>query len=121
MQLVWAPQAKSDLDLIYWYTSKDDPEAAVRLVNRIVLVVEEQLTAMPEVGRPGRVPDTRELVISGTPFIVPYRIKGDSVEIARVYHAARKWPDRLRGRRLTAAGGQRQSSRLSRAFSSGLL
>ena len=95
MNLLWAPQAKSELEQIYAYISKDDPNAAARLVARIVSVVEDRLTAMPEIGRAGRVPGTRELVIAGTPFIVPYRLSGDIIEIARVYHAARKWPERF--------------------------
>jgi toxin ParE1/3/4 len=44
-------------------------------------------------GRPGRWPGTRELIIPGTPYIVPYRVKGPVVEILRVFHGARRWPD----------------------------
>jgi hypothetical protein len=36
---------------------------------------------------------TRELVIANTPFVVPYRIRDDHIDILRVYHAARMWPD----------------------------
>lgn len=43
-------------------------------------------------GRPGRVPGTRELVIANTPFLVPYRVKGDTVIVLRVFHGARRWP-----------------------------
>lgn len=49
----------------------------------------------PEIGRTGRVSGTRELVIRGTPFIVPYRAVGGDIHILRVYHGARKWPDRF--------------------------
>jgi toxin ParE1/3/4 len=55
----------------------------------------EQLAAMPGIGRPGRVPGTRELVVTGTPYIVPYRVRDDAVQIITVLHAAQKWPDRL--------------------------
>ena len=44
-------------------------------------------------GRPGRVPGTRELVIPGTPYIVPYRVQGEAIQILRVYHSARRWPE----------------------------
>jgi toxin ParE1/3/4 len=47
------------------------------------------------IGRTGRVPGTRELVIPCTLYIVPYRVRGATIEIARVYHSARRWPDRL--------------------------
>jgi toxin ParE1/3/4 len=66
-------------------------EAAARMVERIASAV-DQLARYPALGRPGRVPGTRELVISGTPYIVPYRVRRDVVEILRVFHAARKWP-----------------------------
>jgi toxin ParE1/3/4 len=45
------------------------------------------------VGRPGRVPGTRELVIAHMPYIVPYRVRGEAIQILRVYHSARRWPD----------------------------
>lgn len=44
-------------------------------------------------GRVGRVFDTRELVIRDTPFIVPYRVKEDTIVILRVFHSSRQWPD----------------------------
>lgn len=46
-------------------------------------------------GAPGRVPSTREVVIPKTPYIVPYRVRGSKIEIAHVYPASRRWPDRL--------------------------
>ncbi len=44
-------------------------------------------------GRPGRVPGTRELVISGLPFILPYIEKKGAIYILRVLHTSMKWPD----------------------------
>jgi len=43
-------------------------------------------------GRPGRVPGTRELVLPNFPYIIPYRVREQRVEILRVFHTARKWP-----------------------------
>ena len=43
-------------------------------------------------GRPGRVLGTRELVIQGLPYIIPYRVRDNHVEILRVLHTARRWP-----------------------------
>jgi toxin ParE1/3/4 len=54
-----------------------------------------QLKAFPDIGRPGRVRGARELVVVGTPYVIPYRVKGEEVQILRVYHAARRWPKRL--------------------------
>jgi toxin ParE1/3/4 len=46
-------------------------------------------------GRVGRIAGARELIIAGTPYIVPYRLRGDEIEILRVIHNARKWLARL--------------------------
>jgi len=55
----------------------------------------DQLSLYPFLGRSGRVAGTRELIVAGTPFIVPYRIRDDVVEILSVLHAARRWPERF--------------------------
>jgi toxin ParE1/3/4 len=34
-------------------------------------------------------------IIPKTPYIVPYRMRRSKIEIARVYHSSRRWPDRL--------------------------
>jgi toxin ParE1/3/4 len=43
-------------------------------------------------GRPGRVPGTRELVVAGTPYIVAYRVTASRVDVLAIIHAARRWP-----------------------------
>ena len=56
------------------------------------------LSEHPDAGRAGRVPGTRELIIGGTLFILPYRVKENTAQILRVLHSSRKWPlkfDRL--------------------------
>ena len=76
------------------YIAEDDPAAAGRVVQRIFRAV-DLLGKNPAMGRPGRVAGTRELVVAETPYIVPYRVRGEVVEILRVFHAARKWPKRF--------------------------
>jgi len=46
----------------------------------------------PFIGRPGRVPDTREIVITQTPFLAAYSVVEQQFIILRVLHGARKWP-----------------------------
>jgi toxin ParE1/3/4 len=75
--------------------AEDDPQGAIRVILRIREAV-GRLAMSPRLGRPGRVPGTRELIVSGTPYIVPYRVKEDVVQIITVLHGAQKWPDRFR-------------------------
>lgn len=64
------------------------------LDERIAAAV-RRLMDFPDSGRPGRVEDTRELVIARTPYVAPYRVTGDVVRILRVVHGARIWPDEI--------------------------
>jgi toxin ParE1/3/4 len=87
----WLRTALANLDAEADYIAQENPAAAGRIVLRIFRAV-NLLKENPAVGRAGRVPGTRELVVADTPYIVPYRVRGDAVEILRVFHAARKWP-----------------------------
>jgi toxin ParE1/3/4 len=58
----------------------------------IMVRAERQLSILPESRRQGRVADTRELVLTGTPYVLPYRIVGNTIHILRVFHSARRWP-----------------------------
>ncbi len=93
MNLVWQPQALEDLKSIQNYIAADNPTAAKRIVVATVSVVHDQLTAFPHSGRPGRIEGTRELVVPKTPFIVAYRIAGDTIDILAVHHASLRWPE----------------------------
>jgi toxin ParE1/3/4 len=89
----WLRRALANLDAEAEYIAVDDP-AAGRVVLRILRAV-DLLKKNPALGRAGRVAGTRELVVAGTPYIVPYRVHGEAVEILRVFHAARRWPEKL--------------------------
>lgn len=95
MKLSWTAPALSDLAAVHAHIAEDNPRAAVAMVERIVARAELQLSRLPESGRSGRIANTRELVVSGTPYILPYRIRGEAIQILRVLHTARRWPDRL--------------------------
>ncbi|MBI4829079.1 MAG: type II toxin-antitoxin system RelE/ParE family toxin [Nitrospinae bacterium] len=87
----WTRSALANLDEQARYIASDDPEAARRTVARIAAAA-ALLAAHPAMGRPGRVAGTRELVVAGTPFIIPYRVTAGTVEILRVLHTSRRWP-----------------------------
>jgi len=95
MTPVWSPQAIADLAALRAYIEQDDPAAAQRITLHIIRNVETLLPDHPEMGRPGRVPGTRELVIPRAPFIVPYRMERGRIQILRVFHGARRWPERF--------------------------
>jgi toxin ParE1/3/4 len=84
-------RALNDRDAQLDYIAEDNPMAAVAQGDRIEDQV-DQLLQHPQLGRPGRKQGTRELVISRTPFIVVYRIRGKRIELLRLLHGAQKWP-----------------------------
>ena len=87
----WLRTALKNLDDETIYIAQDNPQAAVVPVKHVLGMV-DALAEYPAVGRPGRVPGTRELIITGTPYLIPYRVKGEAVEILRVFHGSRRWP-----------------------------
>jgi len=93
MRLRWLRKALLNLDDEATYIAADDA-AAARLVVRRVLDAVAMLPAQPGLGRPGRVPGTRELVVLKTRYIVPYRVRDDLIELLRVFHTSRRRPDR---------------------------
>jgi len=95
MNVVWSPEAISDLVSLRSYIAEDNPAAAQRVVLHIIRNIEQLLSANPDMGRPGRVPGTRELVIPRAPYIVPYRVRNNRIQVLRIYHGARRWPDRF--------------------------
>jgi addiction module RelE/StbE family toxin len=94
VQVRWLRRALANLDSEAEHIARHNPQAAARIVMAIQEAV-ARLAEYPAMGRSGRVPGTRELVVVGTPYIIPYRVRGDRVEILRVFHAARKWPPKL--------------------------
>jgi addiction module RelE/StbE family toxin len=94
MHLEWSVFARADRNAIFDYIEGDSPRAAASIDDRIEACV-KGLAQFPEMGRPGRLEGTRELVISRTPYIAAYRIIGDAVRILRVLHGAQQWPDEM--------------------------
>ena len=91
----WSAPALGDLTALHAYIAQHNPAAAERAVLEIVESVEALLPDHPHIGRPGRVSGTRELVMPRTEYIVPYQVRNSRIQILRVYHGARQWPERL--------------------------
>ena len=94
MQVVWTAKALRALAVLRSYISQDKPPAAERQVELILAAV-TGLARFPHSGRPGRRAGTREFVVGQTPYLVPYRVRGDLVEVLRVLHGRQRWPDAL--------------------------
>ena len=93
MRVRWLRTAFRNLDDEASFIVADDAAAARLVVERLLEAV-VQLAEQPGLGRPGRVSGTRELIVSKTRYLVPYRVHGDTVEILRVFHTSRRLPGR---------------------------
>lgn len=91
MRVRWLRTALRNLDEEASYIAADDASAARVVVQRILGAV-AQLAEQPGLGRPGRVPGTRELIVPKTRYIAPYRVRGGAVEVLRVFHTSRRLP-----------------------------
>ena len=91
MKTRWLRRALRDLEDAYSYVAADNAAAAQRLANHIEAGA-QQLSQHPNLGRAGRVPGTRELVIAGTPFLLVYRVEKSQIVVLTVLHSARRWP-----------------------------
>lgn len=95
MHIRWTKAASQDLDSIEEYIREHNPKAAIEQVLRVIDAVETKLSNSPGMGKPGRIAETRELYVTGTPYIVAYRINENTIEVLRVIHGARKWPQKM--------------------------
>ena len=94
MKIIWSRRALRHLISLRDYISKDSAESAAWVAARI-LDCTELLITQPSLGRPGRLLGTRELVITGTSYIVPYRIRRGGIELLAVLHGRQKWPGQV--------------------------
>jgi addiction module RelE/StbE family toxin len=91
MKIVWSPRAIRHLEHLRAYVERDSEQNAALVAGRILKAV-DLLQGHPQLGRPGRMVGTRELVIPDTPYIIPYRVRGDRLELIAVFHGRQKWP-----------------------------
>ena len=91
LKVRWTPSAAKDLKEITRYIRRDNP-AAASAVAKVLYREAEGLNILPGRGRPGQIPETRELIVPGLPYIIVYRISGTAIHLLRIYHGARNWP-----------------------------
>jgi addiction module RelE/StbE family toxin len=95
MKITWTRRATRHLRAAYDYWARESSTAAADTMLERIFSAVELLQRHPELGRRGRVPGTRELVLAPTPFLLAYRIRRGNVEVVALLHGARKWPGKF--------------------------
>jgi addiction module RelE/StbE family toxin len=94
MKVVWSRRAVRHLVQLREFVENDSEQNAALVASRILKAV-DLLESHPEIGRPGRIVGTRELVVPDTPYIIPYRVRRERLELIAVFHGRQKWPAKL--------------------------
>jgi toxin ParE1/3/4 len=84
--------AVNQLQSIFDYIAEGNLAAAERAVRRIHDAI-LRAARMPYAGRPGRVAGTREIAVSGTPYLVTYRVIENMIHVLAILHGAQQWPE----------------------------
>ena len=92
MQVKWLKWALRNLEQARNYVFQDNPTAAQELIIKIQNAA-NQLQNYPFMGKNGRVEGTKELIISNSPYILIYRIKEETVEVLRILHTSKFYPE----------------------------
>jgi toxin ParE1/3/4 len=96
-RLVFAEPASRDIEGIADYIALDNPAAAKR-VYRAIVTAARTLREFPALGRPGRHPETRELIVPDLPYLLVYAVSADAITILAVFHTSRNLAKVLRDR-----------------------
>jgi toxin ParE1/3/4 len=89
----WTEQATLQLDQAHDYIALSNSEEVAAQISMHMVISVQQLATFPMSGRPGRVPGTRELVISNSPLVVAYCVEKERIVILAIYHGAQQWPE----------------------------
>lgn len=89
--IAWSHKADTDAEAIFDHIAQDDFQTTSDIITRIIAAA-NRLEQFPLIGRPGRAPGTRELILPRLPYKVIYRHNNTGVTILRILHTARLWP-----------------------------
>jgi|HubBroStandDraft_6_1064221.scaffolds.fasta_scaffold1096132_2 toxin ParE1/3/4 len=92
MRVEWSGHAVSDLKQISEYIEADRSLEVANRVSRSIYDAIQSLKEMPNRGRSGRVPGTRELSLHPLPYVIVYRVGPERVLILSIVHGAQRWP-----------------------------
>jgi addiction module RelE/StbE family toxin len=92
MHVEWSGHAVADLKQISEYIEADRSLEVANRVSRSLYDAIQGLKKMPNRGRSGRVPGTRELSLPPLPYVIVYRVQSERVLILSIVHGAQRWP-----------------------------
>lgn len=85
--------ASRDADRLHRFIAADDPKAAAGVLQRINQAI-LLIAAKPLIGRPSQEEDVREWSVGGLPYMIPYRVVGETLQVIRIFHTSQKRPER---------------------------
>ena len=91
MRVRWLRSGLRSIEIAEAYIAADNPQAATRLVDTVRSRA-ELLADNPKLGRVGRIPGTREMILGGMSFLIVYRLTSDEVQILRLLHTSQEFP-----------------------------
>jgi plasmid stabilization system protein ParE len=89
VEITFTRPAQRDLERIHAFIARDDPGRAYEVLADIRVAI-DRLAVYPGLGRPGKKPRTRELIVPRLLYKVPYRVRGEKVLILRVLHTRQR-------------------------------
>lgn len=90
MKVIWTLEAQQDRFDVWDYIAADSPRAAARM-DQLFSDAVAKLASFPELGQPGMVVGTRELIPHESYRLV-YEIGAEAVWVLALVHTARQWP-----------------------------
>ena len=91
MRIEWVGTSLADFQQIRLYLRTRNPSAVEKIFNAVSRSA-GQLQSFPELGRPMEGSDIRLLQVPGLPYILPYRVKLDRIEILAVFDGRQERP-----------------------------
>lgn len=87
----WLEKAAEEFDSTVEYLAERNPDAAKKLAKAVLDAV-DLLAKQPHLSREGRVLGTREFVVKGYPYLIPFRVINGELQILRVFHTRQNLP-----------------------------
>ncbi len=91
-QVTWLHLALQDLHGLMQHLEEHADRTTAEDMAARIWQAGQSLRQLPSRGRPGKLPGTRELVLTNAPYYLSYREHGNEVQILRIIHFSRQYP-----------------------------